>query len=174
LPYTEAFRSKMVQRMLGPNAKSANALAEEIGLHQPTLSRWLRHARTLEGIVTQKKKRKNKKKTTQRWTSSEKLRIVLAASQLQDEELGAFLRREGVHEHQLEGWRSSILSALDEDGVKKRRGPSREAKELAAVQRDLRRKDKALAEVSALLVLKKKADAIWGVVDDDTNERTGK
>ena len=41
------------------------------------------------------------------------------------------------------------------------------------MQRDLRRKDKALAEVSALLVLKKKADAIWGVVDDDTDERTG-
>ena len=170
MPYTEAFRSKMVQRMLGPKAKSANALAEEIGIHQPTLSRWLRHARTLEGMVTEKKR----KKKIQRWTSSEKLRIVLAASQLKDDELGAFLRREGVHEPDLERWRSTILAALDEEGAKKkRRGPSPEAKELAAVQRDLRRKDKALAEVSALLVLKKKADAIWGVVDDDTDERNG-
>ena len=160
----------MVQRMLGPNAKSATALAEEIGVHQPTLSRWLRHARILEDTMTQKKK---KKKRTQRPTSSEKLRIVLAASQLKDDELGAFLRREGVREPELERWRNTVLAALDEDGAKKRRGPSPEAKELAAVQRDLRRKDKALAEVSALLVLKKKADAIWGVVDDDTDERNG-
>jgi len=160
----------MVQRMLGPNAKSATTLADEIGIHQPTLSRWLRNARILGGTMAQKKKRKK----PQRWTSSDKLRIILAASQLEDDELGAFLRREGVHEHQLEQWRSTILAALDADGAKKRRGPSPEAKELAAVQRDLHRKDKALAEVSALLVLKKKADAIWGVVDDDTDERTGK
>ena len=158
----------MVQRMLGPNAKSATALADEIGIHQPTLSRWLRDAHILGGTMA------HHKKTTQKWTSSEKLRIVLAASQLKDADLGAFLRREGVHEHQLERWRSTILAALDDEGAKKRRGPSPEAKELVAVQRDLRRKDKALAEVSALLVLKKKADAIWGVVDDDTDERTGK
>ena len=156
----------MVQRMLGPNKKSASALAEEVGINQPTLSRWLRDVRILGDTMTAKKK-------TQRWTSSEKLRIVLAASQVEDDELGAFLRREGVHEHQLEQWRNTMLAALDADGEKKRRGPSPEAKELAAVQRDLHRKDKALAEVSALLVLKKKADAIWGVEDDDTDERTG-
>ena len=159
----------MVQRMLGPNKTSANALAQEVGINQPTLSRWLRDVRILGDTMTQKRKKK-----TQRWTSSEKLRIVLAASQLEDNELGAFLRREGVHEHQLEQWRNTMLAALDADGEKKRRGPSPEAKELAAVQRDLHRKDKALAEVSALLVLKKKADAIWGVEDDDTDERTGK
>lgn len=167
MPYSEAFKSKMVQRMLGPNAKSANALAEETGMHQPTLSRWVRDARMLSGTMTIPKK-------TQKWTSAEKLRVVLAASQVKDDELGALLRREGAHEHLLNQWRSTILAALDDDVAKKRRGPSPEAKELAVVQRDLLRKDKALAEVSALLVLKKKADAIWGVVDDDTNVRTGK
>lgn len=168
MQYTVAFRAKMVQRMLGPNAKSATALADEIGINQPTLSRWLRDARTLSGTMTRQKNQSLK------WTSSEKLRIVLTASQLKDDELGAFLRREGVHEHQLEQWRSMILAALDGDAAKKPRGPSPEARELVVLRRDLRRKDTALAEVSALLVLKKKADAIWGVVDDDTDERTGK
>lgn len=160
----------MVQRMLGPNKSSANALAQEVGINQSTLSRWLRDGRILGDTMTQKR---NKKKAPQRWTGSEKLRVVLAASQLEESELGAFLRREGVHEHQLEQWRTTIVAALDADGAKKRRGPSPEAKKLAVVQRDLYRKDKALAEVSALLVLKKKADALWGVEDDDTDERTG-
>ena len=162
----------MVQRMLGPNKRSATALSEEVGVHQATLSRWLRDVRIVGSTMASQKKKKSSK--TPKWTSSEKLRLVLAASQLEDDELGAFLRREGVHSHQLEQWRSTVVAALDADGAKKRRGPSPEAKELAAVQRDLRRKDKALAEVSALLVLKKKADAIWGVEDDDTDGRTGK
>lgn len=168
MPYSEAFRSKIVQRMLGPDAKSANALAAEIGVNQPTLSRWLRDARIVGSTMT------HSKQSPQKRTSSDKLRIVLAASRLNNEDLGAFLRREGVHGHQLEQWRSTVLAALDADGAKKRPGPSPEAKELVAVRRDLRRKDRALAEVSALLVLKKKADAIWGVVDDDTDERTGR
>ena len=67
-----------------------------------------------------------------------------------------------------------MLAALEEVVPKKRAGPSQEARELVTVQRDLRRKDKALAEITALLVLKKKADSIWGVVDDDTDQRTGK
>ena len=174
MQYSEAFRAKMIQRMLGPSAKSASALAKEIGVNQPTLSKWLRSARILGSTMTQRKRTK-KQINPQKWTSSDKLRIVLGASQLGDDELGAFLRREGVHEQQLEQWRSTMLAALDEDGTKKRRGPSPEAKKkLAEVERDLRRKDKALAEASALLILKKKADAIWGVVDDDTDERTGK
>ncbi len=162
----------MVQRMLGPTKRSATALAEEVGVHQGTLSRWLREVRILGGTMAKKKKRTYGR--TPKWSSSEKLRLVLAASQVEDGELGAFQRREGVHSDQLEQWRTTIIAALDADGAKKSRGPSPEVKELAAVQRDLRRKDKALAEVSALLILKKKADAIWGVVDDDTDERTGK
>ena len=42
--YSEAFKSKMVQRMSGPRAKTATALAPEVGVPQPTLSRWLRTA----------------------------------------------------------------------------------------------------------------------------------
>lgn len=166
MPYNEAFRAKMVQRMLGPHRKSATALAEEVGIHQPTLSRWLRDASIL-GDTMPKQKRSTK-------SGSEKLRLVLAANQLTGEELGAFLRREGIHEEQIEEWRNTMVAALHEAGAKKRRGPSPEAKELATVHRELHRKNAALAEVTALLVLKKKADAFWGVEDDDTSGRTAK
>ena len=36
-----------------------------------------------------------------------------------------------------------------------------------ALKKDLLRKDKALAETSALLILKKKADLIWGDFEED-------
>jgi transposase-like protein len=43
-PYSAPFRTKMVQRLVGPKAVSANQLAHEVGVHQSTLSRWLRDA----------------------------------------------------------------------------------------------------------------------------------
>lgn len=42
-----------------------------------------------------------------------------------------------------------------------------EQKRMKQLQRELRRKDRALAETAALLTLSKKAGAIWGRNDED-------
>ena len=93
--YTEAFRAHMVRKMLPPNAITANALAAEVGLHQATLSRWLKEARTV-GVMD---------KPAKSWTTIEKLRVVVEASKISNAALGEFLRREGIHEAQLKEWR---------------------------------------------------------------------
>jgi hypothetical protein len=98
-------------------------------------------------------------------TGAEKLDIMTRAEGLQGEELGQFLRSEGVHLTELEQWRELALRALQ--GEPKRLPPSREVRKLKA---ELARKEKALAEAAVLLVLKKKAEAIWGDEDDDTEE----
>ena len=76
---------------------------------------------------------------------------MLEASRLSDEQLGAFLRREGLHEATLREWRAAALEALGTP--KTARAETRRVREL---ERELRRKDKALAETAALLVLQKK------------------
>ena len=104
----------------------------------------------------------------------EKLRVVVDAARLSDEELGAFLRREGLHEAQLRQWREAIGAALDEQRQgKARREASAEAREVKALRKELSRKDRALAELAALLALQKKVRAIWGDEDDDTPTRSG-
>lgn len=159
MEYSESFKAKLVQKMLPPNGRSATALAEELGLPQPTLSRWLREARTLGIMNTPAKK----------WTGAEKLRVLIEAGRLEDSQLGEFLRREGLHEAQLRQWRAEAEAALG--APTKRSGkPSAEGKRVKELERELRRKDKALAEASAILVLKKKASAIWGDGEDDTTE----
>lgn len=158
--YSEAFKGKVVQKMLPPNGRSAGSLAVEMGLPQPTLSRWLREARTIGGVKTPTKKN---------WTGAEKLRVLVEAGRLDDSTLGAFLRREGLHEAQLKQWRAEAEEALGST-VRRGRRASAEAKRVKQLERELRRKDKALAEASAILVLKKKAAAIWGDEDDDTTE----
>ena len=107
-------------------------------------------------------------------TPAEKLRLVNEASTLSDEELGEFLRKNGIHNAQLEQWRQDALGGLGAPLRKPSGKNTSEAKRIRELERDLTRKDKALAETAALLVLKKKAQAIWGDEDDDTTPRNGK
>lgn len=169
--HSESFKSKLVQRMLMPSGPSARKLSQEVGIGQPTLSRWLREATTLPGVS---KRRKNSKKPTpalearrpEDRSPEDKLRLVLEAGGLVDAELGEFLRRHGIHEADLAAWREAALGGLGvQPGASTRASDARRVREL---EKELRRKDKALAETAALLVLQKKVRAIWGDGDDDT------
>lgn len=167
--YSAAFKERVVRRLIGPSAISANALAEELGVSQPTLSRWLREASTLAPMAT----KKTNPKSPRNWTPAEKLRVVAAAQDLDDEKLGEFLRREGVHKEQLDQWREAATAAL-QAGKPRKAAVSEETRKIKRLEAELDRKTKALAEAAALLVLKKKVQAIWGDEDDSTPERSGK
>ena len=160
--YSEAFKTRMVRRLVGPSAVSATAMAQEVGVPQATLSRWLVAARNV-GDMT--------RSTTKKWTGVEKLRVVREAHGLSGSDLGAFLRREGLHEAQLTAWRAAAEAALAEP-ARGRTPPSVEAKRIQELERELRRKNAALAETAALLVLKKKLEAIWGDADASTDGRS--
>jgi transposase-like protein len=112
-----------------------------------------------------------KTKRPQDWNAEEKLCAVLEAAALSDEELGAFLRRKGLHEAQLQQWRDQMLSGLAPAPARQgKKAP--EARRIRELEKELTRKDKALAETAALLVLKKKVQEIWGDEDDDTGNKS--
>jgi len=164
--YTPAFRSKMVQRLLGPGRVSQCSLSRETGVPQPTLSQWLREATTVGPMKQKRASGSGSVGRPKERSPEEKLRIVIEAASLSGEELGALLRREGIHETTLQEWRTVALEALA-PGLKQphRTGPAKRINEL---ERQLHRKDKALAEAAALLMLQKKVQALWAVADDDT------
>lgn len=181
--YSEAFKSKMVQRMLGPRAMTASALADEVGISQPTLSRWLRasHGRfeavskpsSLSPITSGTAATSPKARRAEDWSAEERLRVVVEAARLPDSELGAFLRREGLHEATLREWRAAAMAGLaPQRGGRSQGKRSAEQKRMRELERELRRKDKALAEAAALLVLQKKIQAIWGAEGDDTEPKS--
>ncbi|MCY1046884.1 hypothetical protein OV208_36605 [Corallococcus sp. bb12-1] len=81
-----------------------------------------------------------------KWTPEEKLRVLVAAQGLTGEELGALLRGEGLHEEKLKEWQQAAAE-----------------KRVKELERELHRKEKALAETAALLVLENKLQATgWG------------
>lgn len=176
MQYSEAFKAKMVQKLADPRGPSATQLAREVGVHQSTLSRWLRQAgRVAEDrsvlLLSDHPRRTMPPKRPQDWTAEEKLAVVIEAATVPEEELGAFLRRKGLHEAQLAQWREAVLSGLEKPATRAKRSP--EARRVRELERELARKDKALAEAAAILVLKKKAAAIWGDGDDDTPRKNG-
>lgn len=161
-PYSTAFKSRMLRRLVGPEAMSANALAQEVGVGQTALSRWLRASRNVGAMAPSSK-------STKKWSGAEKLRLLTEARGLSESELGAWLRREGLHATDLTAWQTAAEAALGETG--RRAPPSAERRRIHALERELRRKDAALAETAALLVLKKKVQEIWGDADDGTDPR---
>ena len=177
--YPEIFKEKMVLRMSEPGGISANALSEEVGVSQTSLSKWLRDAVGVEPVAKRVKGKSVKAKVGKRpqdWTAEEKLEAVLESASLSEQELGGYLRRKGLHEAQLEQWRRRVTEASMEalSSKSSRKKASVEAKRVRTLERELRRKEKALAETAALLVLKKKAAAIWGDEDDSTEWKNGK
>jgi transposase-like protein len=154
-PYSEAFKQKMVQRLIGKDAVSANQLSRETGVRQQSLSRWLEEARSLPHVPDRSKQRT--------WTVAEKARVIAETANLEGDKLLEFLQREGVKLADLERWRL----ALDD----RESSSTAMTKRVRSLERELARKEKALAEAAALLVLKKKVALLYPEEeDDDTDE----
>jgi transposase len=153
-PFSLAFRQQMVARLTGKDAVSAGQLAAETGLHQQTLSRWLQEASSLPLMPAKHPRRE--------WSIEEKIRILAKASHLIGAELTDCLQRAGVLAAEFEQWRL----ALGEDG----RASLATMKRIRLLERELARKEKALAEAAALLVLKKKVNRLWDDEGDGTDE----
>lgn len=171
--YPAKFKMEVLQKMSGPFSRTARELSRETGVHYTTLSQWKRDA---DKIVPMSKRKIRKQMRPEEKTPQEKFELIVKAKQLSDAELGGFLRSNGIRKADLERWEEEALSS----GLSPQKGAPSDAKKIRDLKKEihkqakeLRRKDKALAEAAALLVLQKKARAIWGDEEDDTTSRSG-
>lgn len=165
--YSEKFKKRMIERLMGPNRVSANALSKEVGVCQPTLSLWLRKAASV-AVVNDKKAKPNERRPED-WTPREKLQAVLETEGMADSELGMWLRRKGLKEQHLREWRATLAERAQAVFAPREARPNPESrKRVKELERELKRKDKALAETAALLVLQGKMEALWAAEDNAT------
>lgn len=177
MTYTQGFKFNMVRKMATPNGISASALSREVGIPQQSLSRWLRDANVEnkpdnistsgehESVIPIKR--------PQDKSAEEKLKIVIEAETIPEEQLGAFLRSNAIHEVQLRQWRTLMLSGLQKP-TRPSSKISKDTRKINELEKELLRKDKALAEAAAILILKKKVQSIWGAEDEPTGKRNGR
>src|SRR3954471_21417924 len=108
-----------------------------------------------------------KKRRTKPWSVEEKAKVLTETARLNGAELSSYLERQGLLLGELEQWRL----ALEEEG----RASMATTKRIRKLERELARKEKALAEAAALLVLKKKVEHLFEEDEDgDTDEETEK
>ena len=144
--------------MSGPAARSACWLSAEMGIPQSTLSRWLRQYGSTAGDTMSNKRKPGKR------SAEEKLQAVQGYDNQPDEESrGRFLRERGLYSVEIQRWREEMLAGLKRKPARKDPKDQR----IKELERELHRKEKALAETAALLTLKKTAQQIWGDSEDE-------
>ena len=153
-----------MQMMMAPNAMSVAQVSRDTGVSEQTLYNWrnrLRH----EG-----KSVPADSSNPERWSGESKLAVVIETAVLNEEELAEYCRCKGLYAEQIARWREAAIvgaQTLRPLSTDERRELQQERKKTRQLEKELRRKDRALAETAALLVLQKKARAIWGDGEDD-------
>ncbi|MDT4801816.1 IS3 family transposase ISAzo10 [compost metagenome] len=137
-------------RLLPPESAPLELVAREIGVSADTLERW-----RSEELAKPARERG--------WTAAARLEAVIITAAMDESARSTWCREHGVYPQQLQQWRDSATQALAEP-AEKRVSPQQtkeDRRRIKELERELRRKDKALAETAALLVLSKKVSAIF-------------
>ena len=103
------------------------------------------------------------------WSSRDKFAAVLETAALNEADMAEYCRKRGLFPAQITAWRVACEQANDWDRASTARlgkATKEEKRRVKDLERELARKDRALAETAALLVLRKKASAIWGDGED--------
>lgn len=162
--YTAEMKKAILNRMMPPNNESVSQLSKELGITEPTLYKWRKEAR-IAGNPTP-----GDGQSSEQWSSEDKFLVVMETYTMNQADLAEYCRKKGLYKEQIEAWRDSCLSANGrESGQTKQLNQElkEEKKRAKTLEKDLRKKEKALAEAAALLLLRKKAQAIWGDQEDE-------
>ena len=162
MAYSSELKAAIVQKALSTD-KSHKAVAEENGVGISSLRRWLKEYREPGALNVRKQE-----KRPQDWTAEERISALIETGNMSAEERGTWLRKHGLHTHHLEKWKIEAIKGVSTKPSKDaNREENRLRQENKNLKKELHRKEKALAEAAALLVLKKKAESIWGEPEDD-------
>jgi Transposase. len=161
-PVNKEYKQSIVQRMMPPHNESVSRIARESGLSETTLYKWKKAAKA-QGMTT------TDDVQPERWSTREKFAVVVETAGLSEIEFSEYCRTKGLFVEQVEAWRDACMQAnggVAAQANKLQKELREKDQENKALSRELKRKEAALAEAAALLVLRKKAQAIWGDQED--------
>jgi transposase-like protein len=162
--YSAERKEALLRQMMPPQNRLVSELARESGITEQTLYTWRRQLRNQGTPVP------GSGKNAEEWTSEDKFAVVLETATLNASELAEYCRRKGLFAEQIATWRAACMAA-NASLAQQTRGQQAQSKEdkkrIRQLEKDLQRKEKALAEAAALLILRKKAQAIWGDKEED-------
>jgi transposase len=164
MAYSTELKQSIVSKMIPPNIQSIRRIQQETGIPEGTLKKWQREIRG-KGFAAPAGKQKS-----EQWSTRDKYLIVIETATLSEIELAGYCRKKGLYVEQIKSWQDNCMQAnggvAQELALSQRREKDKD-KALKQVRKELQRKESALAEAAALLILRKKVEAIWGRPDEE-------
>ena len=162
--YSEKFKESTIKKMMPPAPISVSQLCRETGVSDVTLYKWRNEYRN-KGVAVPAYKSKSED-----WTAEDKLAVIIETASFNEVRLSEYCRSKGLFKKQVDQWKVEALSGYRKSAQTKKqqsRQHLEDKKKIKQLERELNRKEKALAETAALLVLSKKYEAIWGVEEEN-------
>ena len=158
--YQSGFKEQALRKVFARSSdQTVDAIASDLNMNVGTLRGWMKKP------SSDQKNPPPKAAHAVDWTPAQRLLALHESHDLKDEALNGWCRERGLFAHDLTKWRSDFCASA----ATASREESQELRQLRQanqqLQRDLNRKDKALAEAAALLVLQKKYRALWAAED---------
>ena len=149
--YGQAFRERIVARLLPPESAALDVVPREVGVSVGTLDRWRAQVLAEPGTLA----------GSQRWTPAARLEAVIATAAMDEAARSAWCREQGLYPAELEAWKRDAIAGLGEPRAASAAEARQDRRRVKELERELHRKDKALAETAALLVMSKNLRAVF-------------
>lgn len=157
--YSKELRDSIIARLLPPNNAKSAELHKETGIPEGTMASWLHEFR-------KNNPQKPPAKGFNQCSADIKLAVIIETASLNETELAEYCRARGVYTEEIAKWKAFFIKSastqpnrVDHDLL------LQEQKKSQLLQKELNRKEKALAEVAALLVLQKKFQALMATAE---------
>jgi len=152
-------KEAILKKLLPPHNCTVSETAKQEGISDTTLYNWLNKLKS-EGKVVPGSKNKS-----DQWSAEMKFMSVVATANMDAESLSKYCRENGLYVEQIESWKAACIAGAMSGHERKKQDKvesRRDKQQIKKLEKELNRKEKALAETAALLVLRKKLNAFWG------------
>lgn len=158
--YSPELKEQVVRKLMPPNNRSVASIHRETGISMPSLYAWKRDFQKQGYVVPARTSQPDG------WDNKAKLAAVIETALMNEAERSAYCRERGLYVEQLDAWKAGFEQGDGGGAVVSPAMLAAERKKTRALEKELRRKERALAEAAALLTLSEKAQAIWGTDED--------
>jgi transposase len=160
MSYGRAIKESVLKRVLPPNAESIRSVSVDVRIAEQTIRNWI--AKVDQGILGD-----DVQLGPRQLGAPEKFALLLEAAGLKEDERGPWIREKGLHTEHLQLWQQELRDTVAEKSNKDKQDLKDAKKRIKELEKELNRKDKALAEMAALVALKKKLHHILEDSEDD-------
>jgi len=157
--YSSERKAAVLKKLLPPHNQSVVCVSREEGISEATLYNWLKKARS-SGLPVPG----SGNSVAEQWSGEAKLAVVLESASMNAEQLSEYCRGKGLYVEQVSRWKAACIQGANAQPVADQamKGQLQQAnQQISDLEKQIRRKDKALAESAALLVLQKKFQSLW-------------